>query len=342
MMRPQVMYCSAPDGVRIAYAVYGPPSAPPIVFIRSPQWSHIEREWEMPLSHHEYEAFVPHFRVIRFDPRGCGLSQRDARSYSLRARRGDLEAVLAATGDETVAIDAISSAAPVALAFAANAGSRVRSLSIQNTYISGRDWWAVPGRRSVIEAAKADWHSATEFWAWLAFGSTTAEQVRELAEHTRACLDGGDFLRMVEVEQTFELAELAARVDASTLVVTHERFTQMASPDESRALAKVLPHSTVVSVRSTSERVAELLAFHRGAGASSAQTSAAGPNTEREQEVLALVVEGLTNKEIADRLVISSRTVDSHVSRLFAKAGVHNRAALVAFAFRSGIAGTAQ
>ncbi len=296
----------------------------------------------MPLSHHEYEAFIPHFRVIRFDPRGCGLSQRDAGDYSLRARTGDLEAVLAATGDETVAIDAISSAAPVALSFAAHASSRVCSLSVQNAYISGRNWWAGPGRRSVIEAAKVDWHSATESWAWLAFGSTTADQVRELAEHTRACLDGGDFLLMVEVEQTFELAELAARVDVPALVVAHERFAQMASQDEARAVAKALPHSTVVSVRSTGERVAELLAFHRGAGTSNALNSAVRPNTDREQEVLALVVEGLTNKEIAERLVISSRTVDSHVSRLFAKAGVRNRAELVAFAFRSGIAGTAR
>lgn len=56
--------------------------------------------------------------------------------------------------------------------------------------------------------------------------------------------------------------------------------------------------------------------------------------TSRELEVLRLVAEGLTNREIADRLVVSVRTVDSHVSNLFTKLGVTNRAAATAYAHR--------
>lgn len=60
--------------------------------------------------------------------------------------------------------------------------------------------------------------------------------------------------------------------------------------------------------------------------------------TNRELEVLRLVARGLTNRDIADELVVAVRTVDSHVSNLFTKLGVTNRAAATAFAFTHDLA----
>lgn len=61
--------------------------------------------------------------------------------------------------------------------------------------------------------------------------------------------------------------------------------------------------------------------------------------TERETEILRLICEGLSSKQIGDKLFISPRTVDTHRTNLMSKLDIHNVAGLIRFAFQNGIAG---
>jgi DNA-binding NarL/FixJ family response regulator len=78
-------------------------------------------------------------------------------------------------------------------------------------------------------------------------------------------------------------------------------------------------------------------------GAFATQTREARPSpaldllTEREREVMTLVAEGLSNDEIADRLIVSPLTAKTHVSRAMTKLGARDRAQLVVFAYESGL-----
>ncbi|MFG3227803.1 response regulator [Kitasatospora sp. NPDC048194] len=95
-------------------------------------------------------------------------------------------------------------------------------------------------------------------------------------------------------------------------------------------------------------RLLERLSEKPANSAQAAERPAARPGelpdglTVREAEVLALIAEGLSNAEIAQRLFVSQATVKTHINNLFAKTAVRDRAQAVAYAFRHGITGTQQ
>ena len=137
-------------------------------------------------------------------------------------------------------------------------------------------------------------------------------------------------------------AGLAAKGDIrpeAALVLAERGLALRRSPDRgARAKADPLLRAALDRLRDLdmageAARVAALLAL--------SSPSSPGPNvglSERELEVLALLAEGLTNREIGSRLGISEKTVTNHLTNVFTKANLENRAAAVAFAVRHGLA----
>lgn len=137
----------------------------------------------------------------------------------------------------------------------------------------------------------------------------------------------------VVVLTTFELDEYvfeALRGGASGFLIKD------GEPEEMLAAVRVAAQGEALLSPSVTRRV--VAAFtERGGGALGAVPDV-GVLTEREREVVALVGEGLSNEEIAQRLVVSPATARTHVSRAMVKLGARDRAQLVVFAFRAGLA----
>src|SRR5918996_1646356 len=98
--RQEIRFCSSADGVRLAYAISG--DGPPLV--RAPHWfTHLEHDWSNPAMRPWVEDLSQRYRLLRFDQRGTGLSDREVPEISFEAHLRDLECVSDAAGFERLA-----------------------------------------------------------------------------------------------------------------------------------------------------------------------------------------------------------------------------------------------
>ena len=106
-------------------------------------------------------------------------------------------------------------------------------------------------------------------------------------------------------------------------------------PDELRAAVRIVAHGEALLSPSVTRRL--IREFVAQPGRHRPPPEQLDSLTEREREVLALVAEGLSNQEIAERLVISPATAKTHVSRTMLKLHAHDRAQLVVVAYETGL-----
>ncbi|MCH6555953.1 MAG: alpha/beta fold hydrolase, partial [Chloroflexi bacterium] len=123
-MGPQVQYAKTSDGVDIAFASMG--EGPPLINMQVPVAAHVQRAWAM--FPDILQTLTRTFRLIWYDPRGTGLSDRDAIDFSMEAMMRDFEAVIDRTGLQSFAVLAIADAVPMAVTYAATFPDRVSHL----------------------------------------------------------------------------------------------------------------------------------------------------------------------------------------------------------------------
>jgi len=91
MTEPRIQYAKTSDGVSVAFWTLG--EGPTLVASHAFPWTNIELEWRIPAHRHLYESLATRARLVRYDARGCGCSQRDVSDFSLPALMLDVDAV---------------------------------------------------------------------------------------------------------------------------------------------------------------------------------------------------------------------------------------------------------
>src|SRR6266508_2437218 len=114
-MQPRIQYATTEDGVSIAYWTLGQGEA--FVQLAPLPFSHLELEWEMPELRHWYERLASRRMLVRMDPRGIGLSDRDCTDFSPQAFALDVEAVVDRVGIGQFALMGILNSGPVAVTY---------------------------------------------------------------------------------------------------------------------------------------------------------------------------------------------------------------------------------
>jgi pimeloyl-ACP methyl ester carboxylesterase/DNA-binding winged helix-turn-helix (wHTH) protein len=144
----QIHFCTASDGVRIAYSTVG--EGPPL--LKAANWlNHLQYDWESPIWSHLLRELAAEHRLIRYDERGNGLSDWDVEDISFEAFVRDLESVIEATCLDRFALLGISQGCAVSIAYAVRHPERVSRLVLYGGYARGRR-----KRDSAMEAEQAD------------------------------------------------------------------------------------------------------------------------------------------------------------------------------------------
>jgi pimeloyl-ACP methyl ester carboxylesterase len=158
---PPVRYAKSGD-IHVAYQVVGEGELDLVFFAG---WiSHLDLGWEDPLRAAFYRRLASFSRLILFDKRGTGLSERDERSSTLEERMDDVRAVMDAAGSERAALFGLSEGGPLSMLFAATYPARVRALVLCETLVGGtQDPDFAPGREarrifaSLHEVVESSW-----------------------------------------------------------------------------------------------------------------------------------------------------------------------------------------
>jgi pimeloyl-ACP methyl ester carboxylesterase/DNA-binding CsgD family transcriptional regulator len=344
----RIRYVRTTDGVQLAWAEAG--AGPPL--IKAANWmTHLEFEWESPVWRHWIQFFCRHFRYIRYDERGCGMTDWNISDLSFERQVEDLEAVVAAADpQEPFALLGMSQGGARCVAYAVRHPERVSKLVLYGAYARGALRRSDPDKerlyRVIIELARLGWGKDNPTFRQV-FTSRfipggTDEQIAWFNDLCRKTTSPENAVRLLESRANQDVMALLGSVRTPTLVL-HSRDDDVIPISEGRLLAAGIPGAQFVELDSKNhvlleaepawERFCdEVLEFVGLKGSSRGEDPAFASLSPREREVLVLLTEGLGNAQIAEHLSISEKTVRNHVSNLFDKLGVWTRAQAIVFA----------
>ena len=329
-------YARTPDGFDIAYWRLG--RGPLLLHSGNVQLGHLVEEWSVAAMDRWYGSLLRSFTVVRYDHRGGGLSGRggaDGCVRSLDALVTDIETVADQVSPEPFALLGWLAGAVSAVAYAARHPDRV---ILWNGFARDVSQGQSPRMRSLFEMAAADWELFTESICQAALGWTDAEGARRWAAVARAATSQSEFLSYVEERRGWDVTDALPRLRMPTLVL-YDSANALTKEDHSRELAARIPDARYLSCRSEdgAPEASVLEAIRSFVGGDTIHTPVLETLTPREREVLALVAQGASNPEIAERLFISVNTVTRHLTHIYAKTGTKRRAEIVRYALERGL-----
>ena len=252
----QIRFCRAHDGVRIAYAKTGDLSGPALV--KPGNWlTHLQYDWDSPVWRHWLTELGRGHMLVRYDARGCGLSDHDAPDMSFESWVRDLEAVVDAERLERFSMLGISQGCAVAIAYAARHPDRVDKLVLYGGYAVGRRLRTMSAQeeleRTVLQnLIRIGWGrdnpAFRQVFGTLFLPEGTPAQHQWFSDLANT-MPIENALRVRETTDVIDVRREAAEVRSSTLVL-HARGDAMIPFEIGRQLAALIPGARFVPLHS--------------------------------------------------------------------------------------------
>jgi len=350
----EIRFCTARDGVRIAYATMG--KGPPLFW--GPHYlSHLEFDLKSPVWLPWLEGLTRHNTLIRYDQRGCGLSERGVTEFDLETYVTDVEAVADAAGLERFTFFGMSQGAAAGILYAARHPERVTHFVVYGGWARGFDHRnPTPEQRramrAMVDLVEVGWGSSNpmyrQLFTSLFIPDATPEQAAWFNEQERTCTTPDTAARIINSYAPINVVEWAPRVRCPTLVL-HLRDDQRVPFEEGRLIAQLIPGAKLIPLEGRNHVIlpgdaalgkvlAEMHAFARASGGAAEDNDAFPGLTQRERQVLELLAHGLDNSQIAARLDLSEKTVRNNITPILDKLQVETRAQAIVRAREAGFA----
>jgi pimeloyl-ACP methyl ester carboxylesterase len=258
--RQEIQFCSAVDGVRIAYAAVG--SGPPLV--KSANWlNHLEYDWRSPIWSHLLRGLAEQHRLIRYDERGNGLSDWDVQDISFDAFVRDLETVVDAAGLERFHLFGVSQGVAASIAYAVRHPDRVNRLVLYGGFVRGR------ARRTDEEKVQFDalmtlvrhgWGKDNpafrQIWTSIFIPGGTPEQMQWFNDLQRISTSPENAARIMQATAEIDVGDLLHEVRVPTLVL-HCRDDAAQPFEESRKIAAAIRGARLVALEGKNHLILE-------------------------------------------------------------------------------------
>jgi pimeloyl-ACP methyl ester carboxylesterase/DNA-binding CsgD family transcriptional regulator len=351
--RQKIRFVQSRDGVRLAYASTG--RGEPLM-VKAATWlSHLEVDWGSPVWRHLLESLAGLGTFVRYDERGCGLSDWLVPDLSFDRWVDDLETVVDELQVPRFSLLGVSQGAAVAISYAVRHPERVSHLVLHGGYARGRlvrsdtpeqrDEAETMARLAELGWGKAD-PSFRQFFTTQFIPGGTPEQHGSFNEMERLSTSPENAARFMREFNTIDVTALLPQVRCPTLVL-HSRHDVRVPFDEGVMMASAIPGAQFVPIDSGNHL---LLSHEPGwqvwldAVRDFLPKSASDRFevlTPRQREVLVLMAKGRDNMQIAATLGLSEKTVRNQVSAIFDRLAVANRGQAIVLAREAGLAAMA-
>jgi len=352
VVEERIRYTFSRDGTRIAWTESG--AGPLTVLQGANSITDLRRDRENPLRRDLVRYLSERYRLIRYDHRGCGSSQRGVTEQGLAVWTEDLAAVAeAACGNRPFVLLALSQAAAAAASFAAACPERLSHLVLYAPAIRGMKTIG-NGRRAAaadafLELVRTGWGERFPGPRTLASSllvpDPTEEEARWSPGHLLQSVDEDDAWRFFAADAETDASACLPRIATPTLVIqpSHDRVVL---PEWAREAAGAIPRAEYIEVDSENHIMLGrdpaflriLAAFDRFVSPAPA-AEGAGSLSLREREILELMSRGLNGDAIALELSIAPKTVRNRMTGIFDKMGVNSRTQAVAAYMRGAGSG---
>jgi pimeloyl-ACP methyl ester carboxylesterase/DNA-binding winged helix-turn-helix (wHTH) protein len=254
-LEQHIRFCRTSDGVRVAYATVG--EGPPLV--RAAHWiTHLDYEWESPVWRHWMEGLSRGRMFVRYDERGCGLSDHDPEDISLEAFVRDLETVVDDLGLEHFPLMGVSQGGAVAVAYAQRHPERVSRLVLVGAYIKGGGHAQTAAELAEYEMQRElirmgwgrDSHSFRLFFSSTFMPDVPPQLWSDFAELMRRTTSAENAVRIFDALLDINVRDAAAQLTLPTLIL-HARDDARVPFSQGVAYASLIRGSRLVPLDSS-------------------------------------------------------------------------------------------